>query len=58
MVALNLKNTKDLMQKKAKAKEFDSYAIYVKIGDKEHTVTSENVNGDTYFDIASCGKIY
>ena len=52
-----LKNVETLMRQKLKNKDFDSYGVYVKIGDKEHTFMSDNINEDTYFDIASCGKI-
>lgn len=54
---MELRNTKKLMDAKLKNREFDSYAVYVKVGKNEHTFYSENVNEDTYFDIASCGKI-
>jgi len=54
---MKLRNTEALMREKAENKDFDSYAVYVKIGENEHTFYSENVNEDTYFDIASCGKI-
>ncbi len=54
---MELKITERLMEDKLKNKEFDSYAVYVKIGENEHTFYSDNVNEDTYFDIASCGKI-
>ncbi len=57
MKKLLLTHTQELMRQKAANEEFDSYAVYVKYGDLEHTVCSENVNGQTYFDIASCGKI-
>ena len=57
MKTLNLAHTEALMRKKAANEEFDSYAVYVKYGDREHTFFSENVNEQTYFDIASCGKI-
>ena len=52
-----LKNVETLMRQKLQNKDFDSYGVYVKIGDKEHTFMSDNINEDTYFDIASCGKI-
>lgn len=58
MKQLELKQTEALMQKKAKNAEFDSYAIYVRCGNFEHIFSSENVNENTYFDIASCGKIF
>lgn len=48
-----LQNTKRLMRQKAADREFDSYAVYVKTGADESTFCSDNVNEDTYFDIAS-----
>lgn len=54
---MKLRNVEVLMKEKVENKEFDSYAVYVKIGKNEHAFYSENVNEDTYFDIASCGKI-
>ena len=55
---MKLRNVEMLMKQKAANKEFDSYAVYVKIGKNEHTFYSDNVDEDTYFDIASCGKIF
>lgn len=52
-----LSNVENLMKRKLKNADFDSYAVYVKMGDEERTITSENVNEDTYFDMASCGKV-
>ena len=52
-----LQNTKRLMQRKAADRDFDSYAVYVKIGADESTFCSDNVDEDTYFDIASLGKV-
>lgn len=57
MKRLALNTTEALMESKAKNQEFDSYAVYVKVGEYENTFFSDNVNEDTYFDIASCGKI-
>lgn len=57
MKTLQLCRTKALFQKKAENAEFDSYAVYVKLGEHECSILSKNVNEDTYFDIASCGKI-
>lgn len=45
------------MKQKENNADFDSYAVYVKIGENECTFTSKNVNEDTYFDVASCGKV-
>lgn len=54
---MNLENTKKLMKKLADEKVFDSYAVTVcKDGEKQF-FSSENVNCDTYFDIASMGKV-
>lgn len=52
-----LKNVEILMNNKLQNRDFDSYAVYVKVGKNEYVIMSENVNEDTYFDIASCGKI-
>ena len=57
MKELKLTTTKTLMESKAENKEFDSYAVYVKIGEYESSFFSKNVNEDTYFDLASCGKV-
>jgi CubicO group peptidase (beta-lactamase class C family) len=57
MKSLNLENTKKLMAEKEKNQDFDSYAIYVKCGEYENSFFSKKVNEDTYFDLASCGKI-
>lgn len=57
MEHLFLPNTTKLMEQKHQNGDFESFALYVKFGDSEFTLTSENVNEDTYFDIASCGKI-
>lgn len=54
---LKLPKTRQLFQQKAEHGEFDSYALYVKAGAQECTFFSDNVDQDTYFDIASCGKI-
>ena len=55
---MQLKNLQALMEQKLQNDEFDSYAVYVKVGENEYTLCSENVNEDTYFDIASCGKVF
>ncbi len=52
-----LKNTNLLLKEKLKSREFDSYAVLVSVdGDKEF-LHSQSVDGDTYFDIASMGKV-
>ena len=52
-----LKNTKILLQKKLSNREFDSYGVFVSVGNKTEFLHSQNVNSDTYFDIASMGKV-
>ena len=52
-----LKNLEILMNTKLQNRDFDSYAVYVKVGESEYVTMSENVNEDTYFDLASCGKM-
>ena len=54
---MNLYNTNKLMENMRVNLCFDSYAVYVKCGEFENMFFSENVNEQTYFDIASCGKI-
>ena len=54
---MKLYNTKKLMESMGKDLRFDSYGVYVKCGEFEDTFFSENVNEQTYFDVASCGKI-
>ena len=52
-----LENTNKLLKKMLAEKDFDSYAVIVGAGSEEKTLFSENVNENTYFDIASMGKI-
>lgn len=54
---MNLNHTKALMQVKLDSVFFDSYAVLAGIDGKEALVTSPQVNADTYFDIASMGKV-
>lgn len=54
---MKLKFTEQLMHNKLKEQEFDSYAVLVGISGDEKLITSENVNKDTYFDVASMGKV-
>ena len=54
---MNLENTEKLLLKKAKDKDFDSYAVIVYAKGNEKHLHSANVNMDTYFDIASMGKV-
>lgn len=54
---LRIDKTVALMTHKMRNEDFDSFALHVKIGERETTITSDNVDEDTYFDIASCGKV-
>ncbi len=54
---MNLNFTEQLMQDKLKKNDFDSYAVLVGINGDEKLITSKNVNEDTYFDVASMGKV-
>ena len=55
---MKLNNTKKLIDKLLSEKGFDSYAMLVSKDGQEEVLMSENVNEDTYFDIASMGKIF
>lgn len=57
MRSLNLTHTAALMSAGAKNEDFDSYAVWVKCADSETTLFSDNVDEDTYFDVASVGKV-
>lgn len=52
-----MKYTKQLMDNYIEEKLCDSYALYLYDKGNRSILTSENVNMDTYFDIASCGKV-
>lgn len=54
---MNLKQTKILLNKKLNEKDFDSYGVLVSVGGEKEFLHSENINADTYFDIASMGKV-
>lgn len=54
---MELKNTANLLMQKMKNNDMDSYAVFVSKGGNEAFLHSGNVNEDTYFDIASMGKI-
>lgn len=54
---MNLNYTKQLLKEKLNNNDFDSYAIKVFINGRKEVMTSENVNMDTYFDVASMGKV-
>ena len=52
-----LKNTDILMKKKLADNDFDSYGILVSANGEDAFIHSDNVDLDTYFDIASMGKV-
>lgn len=54
---MELRNTEDWLKQALADAKFDSYAIFVHKNGDEAFLHSENVNEDTYFDIASLGKI-
>lgn len=54
---MNLNSTEKLIDKMIKEKDFDSYAVLVSKDGQERSLMSDNVNKDTYFDIASMGKV-
>lgn len=54
---MELKYTENILKQKCKNNEFDSYAIFVNKDGDEVFLHSDNVNEDTYFDIASMGKV-
>lgn len=54
---MNLEKTKLLLDKRLNEDAFDSYGVLVSIDGEKEFLHSENVNCDTYFDIASMGKV-
>lgn len=54
---MKLENTKKLLESLEADKRFDSYGVLVCRGLDKTFLHSDNVDGDTYFDIASMGKI-
>lgn len=54
---MNLAKTAETLKQKVIDKEFDSYAVVVYKNGEECFLHSDNVDKDTYFDIASMGKI-
>lgn len=55
---MNLIKTNALLQTKSKEHEADSYAVLVSVRGKSCLLTSRDVNQDTYFDMASMGKVF
>lgn len=54
---MKLHATAQLMEKLAQDRMFDSYAVLVGYQGKEVCLTSPNVDEETYFDVASMGKM-
>lgn len=54
---MKLSKTELLMENLAMNGLVDSYSVYVCKNDERCCISSKNVNADTYFDIASMGKI-
>ena len=54
---MNLEKTELLLNRKLQEKNFDSYGVLVSVGNEKKFLHSVNVNADTYFDIASMGKV-
>ncbi|MBQ8758767.1 MAG: beta-lactamase family protein [Clostridia bacterium] len=54
---MKLTHTEKLMKEKYANNEFDSYAVLVGVGDDDAFISSPNVDKDTYFDVASMGKV-
>lgn len=54
---MQLKGTKELLGQKVANRELDSYAVLVSKNGMETFLHSDNVNEDTFFDIASMGKV-
>lgn len=52
-----LERTQSLMQRKLNDKAFDTYALSVSVRGEEKRLYSANADGNTLFDIASCGKV-
>lgn len=52
-----MEKTEKLLKQKLELKEFDSYAVFVYKNGRERFMHSDNVDADTYFDMASMGKI-
>lgn len=54
---MNLTRTEQLLKKLQNERFFDSYGVAVGLRGDECFLHSENVNADTYFDVASMGKV-
>ncbi len=54
---MELTKTKALMASLADEKKFDTYSVIVGLGDDECAFHSPNADMDTYYDVASMGKV-
>ena len=54
---MHLTHTAELLCRRLEDGVFDDYAVLVGIGGQEQLLTSPAVNRDTYFDVASMGKV-
>lgn len=54
---MELNNTKKLLNQKFRNGDFDSYGILVSVNGTSEFLHSQNVDENTYFDIASMGKV-
>ncbi len=55
---MKLTKTKTLMERLAEEKKFDTYTVIVGRGDDEAILNSPNADLDTYYDVASMGKVF
>lgn len=53
---MNLRNTENLLKKMLSEEKLGCWAVLVYRRGERETLFSDNVNGDTYFDLASIGK--
>lgn len=54
---MQLRNTKIFMENLKEDNKLDSYAVMVYKNGEKQLISSENVNEETYFDVASMGKV-
>ncbi len=54
---MEMQRTLALLRQKYENRDFTNYAVYVGIGDNEWTTFAPDTDENTYFDMASCGKI-
>ena len=54
---LNLNRTESVLKAHLQNKRMDSYALLVRYGDEKALLTSDNVNHDTCFEVASLTKV-